>query len=117
MKTFLTLFSLEKLIKESLKISKYFLIIFIFIVGSNYCSLTQKTLFAQISTQKISPVKPAEQPKQFQTQPKPQFQVSPSIKVIYPNGGGRSGKKGKLIRSGGVAKIFRAMFKYSSCGQ
>lgn len=87
MKTFHILFSLENLIKESLKISKYFLIIFIFIVGSNYCSLTQKTLFAQISTQKVSPVGPAEQPKQFQTQPKPPIQLSPSIKVIYPNGG------------------------------
>jgi len=88
MKTFEIPFSLEKLIKGLLKISKYFLVIFVLMVGSNYSSLTQKTLFAQISTQKASPVKPVEQPKQFQTQPKSQFQVSPpSVKVTYPNGG------------------------------
>jgi len=82
-----TLFSSGKLVKEPLKISNYFLMSLIFVLGSNYSPLTPKALFAQISTQKVSPVRPAEQPKQLQTQPKPQFQVSSSIKVIYPNGG------------------------------
>ncbi len=52
------------------------------------------TPFAQISSQKTSPAKPAEQAKEFQAQPERQFQVTPSIKVIYPNGG-ETWEKGK----------------------
>ncbi len=50
---------------------------------STYFPGIQETPFAQISTQKVSPVKQAEQPRQFQAQPKPQIHVSPGgiIKV------------------------------------
>lgn len=76
------------------KFAKFFLMIFTFLVTSTFSPGIPEISFAQVSTQKVSPVKPAEQPKQFQTQPKPQFQVSPSIKVVYPNGG-ETWEKGK----------------------
>lgn len=58
-----------------------FMLYFTFLLG------VEKTSMAQISIQKVTPAKPAEQPKQFQSQPEPQFQVFPSLKVTYPNGG------------------------------
>ncbi len=60
---------------------KIFLITLILMFISTYFSVFQNELAAQISTQKVSPVRPAEQPKPTPTQPKPQF---PEYKPVQP---------------------------------